>query len=124
MVQPSLSSGQSGRASIRVVVAVVLVVQVLALGCNKATSSGGDRNSPANNSSASTRVFTREDLAKIKEGITLADAEAVLGKGTKAAVASTAEVDEAYDWVDAKQQKVRVGLKNGKVVFVETSSKS
>jgi hypothetical protein len=124
MVQPSLGSVQSGRASILVVVALVLLVQVLALGCNKATPTGGNRNSPANNSPANTRVFTREDMAKIKEGITLADAEAVLGKGTKAAAAPTAEVDELYDWVDAKQQKVRVGLKNGKVVFVETSSKS
>ena len=49
---------------------------------------------------------------------------AFLLKGTKAAVAPTPEVDEAFDWVDAKQQKVRVGLKNGKVVFVETNSKS
>jgi hypothetical protein len=107
-----------------VIGAILLLMQVAAVGCSKSPATGGNANLPANSPAPSTRVFTREEIAKIKEGITLADAEAVLGKGSKASAASTPEVDEVYDWVDSKQQKVRVGLKNGKVVFVETSSKS
>jgi hypothetical protein len=102
----------------------------VSVGCNKATPTtqnetptGGNAGKAGNASNSEPRTFTRDDLTKIKEGMTLAEVESVLGKGTKATVAPTAEVDAVYDWVDAKQQKVRVGLKNGKAVFVEKTSK-